>query len=230
MNKNNKSGKLIVIEGLDGSGKATQTKLLCDRLSKLDIEYTKMSFPNYESPSSALVKMYLGGELGTSADDVNPYAASVFYAADRCATFIKEYKHDYENGRLFISDRYSTSNAIYQTSKLPKEDWDSFLLWLEDLEYNKLEVPKPDLVIYLDMSVNVSQALMSQRYGGDETKKDIHEKNISFLIKCRQTALYTANKLGWKIIRCDNGISPRSIDDIASEIFTAVRSTISNIE
>ena len=116
MNKNNKSGKLIVIEGLDGSGKATQTKLLCDRLSKLDIEYTKMSFPNYESPSSALVKMYLGGELGTSADDVNPYAASVFYAADRCATFIKEYKHDYENGRLFISDRYSTSNAIYQTN------------------------------------------------------------------------------------------------------------------
>ena len=228
MNENKTSGKLIVIEGLDGSGKATQTKLLCDRLSKLDIEYTKMSFPNYESPSSALVKMYLGGELGTSADDVNPYAASVFYAADRCATFIKEYKHDYENGRLFISDRYSTSNAIYQTSKLPKEDWDSFLLWLEDLEYNKLEVPKPDLVIYLDMSVAVSQKLMLQRYNGDETKKDIHEKNIKFLKKCRKTAIYTAEKLGWKIVHCDNGISPRSIEDISNEIRTLAQSIISD--
>jgi len=228
MNENKTSGKLIVIEGLDGSGKATQTKLLCDSLSKLDIEYTKLSFPNYESPSSALVKMYLSGELAASADDVNAYAASVFYAADRCATFIKEYKHDYDNGRLFISDRYATSNAIYQTSKLPKEEWNEFLLWLEDLEYNKLGVPRPDLVIYLDMEVPVSQKLMSQRYGGDESKKDIHEKNIKFLKKCRKAALYTADKLGWKIIRCDNGISPRSIDDISEDILKQVQPIIRN--
>ena len=228
MNENKTSGRLIVIEGLDGSGKATQTKLLCDKLSRLDIEYTKLSFPNYDSPSSALVKMYLNGELAASADDVNPYAASVFYAADRCATFIKEYKHDYDNGRLFISDRYATSNAIYQTSKLPGEEWNDFLSWLEDLEYNKLGVPKPDLVIYLDMSVSVSQKLMLQRYGGDESKKDIHEKNIKFLKKCRKAALYTADKLGWKIIRCDNGISPRSIDDISEDILKQVQPIIRN--
>lgn len=212
------SGKLIVIEGLDGSGKATQTAHLCDYIKEKGIEYTKLSFPNYDSPSSSLVKMYLGGEFSETPGGVNAYAAATFYAVDRCAGFLKDWKSDYDNGRLFIADRYSTSNAVYQTSKLPKNEWDMFLNWIEDFEYNKLGVPKPDRVIYLDMSVEVSQKLMSLRYQGDESKKDIHESSVEFLKQCRESALYAAEKLGWFVVSCDDGEKPRSVDDISKDI------------
>lgn len=215
-------GKLIVIEGLDGSGKATQTALLCEKLKNEGKAFTKLSFPDYDSPSSALVKMYLGGEFSENPNGVNPYAASTFYAVDRCAGFLKNWKNDYDNGGLFIADRYATSNAIYQTSKLPKEEWDTFLLWIEDFEYSKLGVPKPDAVIYLDMAVEVSQKLMSARYNGDESKKDIHESNVRFLQECRKSALYAAQKLGWNVICCNDGDSPRSIESISEDIFKLV--------
>ena len=216
-------GKLIVIEGLDGSGKATQTALLCEYLSGLGRSFKKLSFPNYDSPSSALVKMYLSGELSSTPDGVNPYAAASFYAVDRCADYLKYWKTDYENGGLFVSDRYATSNAVYQTSKLPKEQWGEYLRWLEDLEYVKLGVPKPDVVIYLDMDVEVSQKLLSKRYKGDEAKKDLHEANVEFLKKSRKTALYAAAELGWHVIRCDDGEQPRSVEDISKDIIAAAR-------
>ncbi len=212
------NGKLIVIEGLDGSGKATQTALLCEHLKETGRSFTRLSYPNYDSPSSALVKMYLGGELSKDADGVNPYAAAAFYAVDRCADFLKFHKTDYENGGLFVSDRYATSNAIYQTSKLDESEWDAYISWLDDFEYKKLGVPRPDAVIYLDMSVEVSQKLLSKRYGGDESKKDIHEVNVDFLKQCRKTALCAAEKLGWHVIRCDDGETPRSIRDISGEV------------
>ena len=212
------SGKLIVIEGLDGSGKATQTKLLCDYLSGRGIEYTKLSYPKYDNPSSSLVKMYLGGELSDSPDGVNPYAAATFYAVDRCADFIKNHKAAYDNGSLFVSDRYATSNAVYQTSKLVCREWDGYLAWLEDFEYVKLGIPKPDIVIYLDMSVEVSQKLLSSRYGGVESKKDIHECDTDFLSRCRKTALYCAERLNWSVIRCDDGETPLPPNVIADMI------------
>ena len=215
-------GKLIVIEGLDGSGKATQTARLCKYIDEKKIEYTKLSFPNYDSPSSALVKMYLGGEFSDTPGGVNSYAAAAFYAVDRCAGFLKDWKNDYDNGRLFIADRYTTSNAIYQTSKLPESEWDNFLDWIEDFEYNKLGVPKADRVVYLDMSIEVSQKLMSLRYDGDESKKDIHESNVEFLRQCRESALYAAEKLGWNVVRCDDGEKPRSIEDISRDILNFV--------
>lgn len=220
------NGKLIVIEGLDGSGKATQTALLCEHLKKIGIAFEKLSYPNYDSPSSALVKMYLGGELSQDPNDINPYAAAAFYAVDRCADYIKYHRNKYENGALFVSDRYATSNAVYQTSKLPESEWRAYLNWLDDLEYSKLGVPRPDIVIYLDMDVDVSQKLLSARYGGDETKKDIHEANVEFLKRCRKTALFAADVLGWTVIRCDDGISPRSIDDIAESVSKAVSDVI----
>lgn len=216
-------GKLIVIEGLDGSGKATQTALLCDKLKNVGRTFRKLSFPNYDSPSSALVKMYLGGEFSQSAGDVNAYAASSFYAVDRCAGFLKDWKKDYDSGMLFIADRYATSNIIYQTSKQPLSEWDTFIEWLEDFEYNKLQVPKPDLVIYLDMSVEVSQKLLSKRYSGDESKKDIHESNLEFLGHCREAALYAAKKLGWNVIRCDDGTVPLGVDDISDDVVALVK-------
>lgn len=174
--------KIIVIEGLDGSGKATQTKILCEKFSALGKKVTKLEFPNYESPAAAPVKMYLDGEFGDKPDDVNAYAASAFYAVDRVASYLQFWKKECDNGGVILSDRYVTSNIIYQMSKLPKEEWNSFIDWLNDFEYEKLGIPKPDLVIYLDVEPEVSQKLMEKRYGGDNSKKDLHEKtSVSFL-------------------------------------------------
>ncbi len=211
------NGRLIVIEGLDGSGKATQTELLYKYILSKNIYCTRLSYPNYESDSSALVKMYLGGELSDNAEGVSAYAASAFYAVDRCADYLKYHKSRYESGGLFISDRYATSNAVYQTAKLPKENWDEFLDWLEDLEYAKLGVPKPDVVIYLDMDINVSQRLLAKRYS-DGGSKDIHELDTGFLECCREAAMYCVKHYGWQYIRCDNGYAPRSVEDISDDV------------
>ncbi|MDP4120496.1 MAG: deoxynucleoside kinase [Bacillota bacterium] len=210
--------KLIVIEGLDGSGKATQSKKLYDFIVSSGQKAKFITFPDYESNSSALVKMYLNGELGSSAADVNAYAASSFYAVDRFASFKKDWGHDYLSGTTIIADRYTTSNAIYQLAKLPNKEWDDFLNWLEDYEYNRLKIPKPNIVIYLDMEPEISQHLLSGRYHGDETKKDLHEKDLEFLKSCRTSALYAADKLNWHVIRCYKDNSPISIDEISENI------------
>ena len=209
--------KLIVIEGLDGSGKATQAKLLTEKLISEGTKVKQVSFPDYDSDSSALVKMYLNGEFGKRADDVNAYAASSFYAVDRFASFKKNWQTDYESG-VIIADRYTTSNAIHQCAKLPKEQWDEYLEWLFDYEYRMLGIPKPDSVIYLRVDPAVSQKLMTGRYQGDEEKKDIHEKDVEYLRRCQQAAAYCAEKLGWQIVECCENDEMRSIESIASDI------------
>ena len=213
---------LIVIEGLDGSGKGTQTALLRERIISSGHAVRHISFPNYEETSAALVKSYLAGEFGTSPDSVNAYAASSFYAVDRYAAYRKHWASDYLGGVNILADRYTTSNAVYQMTKLPKDQWEGYLTWLEDYEYNLLELPAPDAVIYLDMPPQVSQRLMSGRYSGDESRKDIHEANISFQEQCRGSALYAAERLGWNVISCCEGEQPRSIDEISDEIWSAV--------
>lgn len=215
--------KLIIIEGLDGSGKSTQIKLLEEYLKSNEIIYKKIKLPDYDSPSSTLVKMYLGGEFGSSADDVNAYAAGAFYAVDRYASFNLGWKKDYESGTLIIADRYATSNSIYQMEKIEESKWDEYLEWSEDFEYKKLSIPRPDCVIYLDMPVEISQRLMTSRYDGDENKKDVHEVNVDFLNKCRKSALYTAEKQGWKVIECSNGKEPYSVDEIHKKIIDIVK-------
>ena len=217
------AGKFIVIEGLDGSGKATQTEILKNTLEAEGKTVKKLAFPDYDNESSALVKMYLGGEFGDNPDDVNAYAASAFYTVDRIASYLKFWKKDYENGACILADRYSTSNIIYQMSKLPESEWDSFIEFQEDFEYNKIKVPKPDLIIYLDVEPDVSQKLMSKRYSGDESKKDLHEKNVNFLLECRNSALYAADKLGWVKISCTRNGEMRSIEDIAEDIIKIIR-------
>lgn len=214
------ANKFIVIEGLDGSGKATQTEILRKYLEENGNTVTKLTFPDYDSPSSALVKMYLNSELGDNPSDVNAYAASAFYAVDRVASYLKYWKTYYENGNYILADRYATSNIIYQMSKLPKEQWNDFIDFQQDFEYNKISVPKPDKVIYLDVEPEVSQKLMSKRYAGDESKKDLHEKNLNFLLDCRDSALYAANRLGWIVISCTSNGEMRSIDDIANDILS----------
>ena len=219
-------GKLIVIEGLDGSGKTTQMNLLCERLEAEGKDTVRIKLPDYESPSSSLVRMYLGGEFGGDPEAVNAYAASSFYAVDRVANYINRWKGDYLGGKLILADRYTTSNAYHQTLKLERSEWDAYLEWLEDYEYNKLGIPRPDGVIYLDMPIEISQKLMTARYGGDEVKKDIHEANIAYLKKCREAAAYAADKLGWHVIPCSEGDGALPIQTIADTIYTKVLNCI----
>lgn len=218
----NAAGKLIVIEGLDGSGKATQAELLQKSLQKKEkFKIRKVSFPNYDSPSSSLIKMYLGGQFGTEPDSVNAYAASAFYAVDRYAGFKKDWGEDYKNG-LIVADRYTTSNAVHQCAKLPREEWNAYLTWLFALEYEKMGIPKPDIVIYLKVNPEVSQKLMMKRYRGDESKKDIHERNADYLKCCEAAAEYCSKKCGWKIVECCEKEEMRNIEEIHEEILRII--------
>ena len=219
-------GKLIVIEGLDGSGKSTQLDLLLDRLKGLNIDCRSVSFPDYESDSSALVKMYLAGNFGKKPDDVNPFAASVFYTVDRYASYKQNWGEYYNAGGVVIAGRYTTSNAVHQTSKLNKSEWETFLNWLYDFEYEKVKIPKPDKVIFLDMPVEVSQKLLSGRYKGDESKKDIHESDVSYLDNCRKAAVFTANFSGWTVIPCAKDGEARTINEISDDILNEVLSVL----
>lgn len=217
------SGKLIVIEGLDGSGKATQTKLLYDTLAAESQQLMTLSFPCYDDESSALVRMYLGGAFGDKPGDVNGYAAAVFFAADRYASFKINWHKEYNAGYTLLADRYTTSNAVYQAGKLPRDEWDHYLDWLFDFEYNLMEIPKPDAVIFLDVSAETSDKLMQKRYIGDDTKKDIHEKDIDFQRTSREAALYCAAKQNWHIVCCDAGGVMRNAQDIAKDVERIVR-------
>lgn len=217
--------KLIVIEGLDGSGKATQAKRLTKALVEKGIPVREVSFPDYESDSSALVRMYLSGQFGTDPQDVNAYAASSFFAVDRFASYKKDWCRDYARG-VIIADRYTTSNAVHQCSKLPKEQWEDFLNWLFDFEYKKLGIPAPDCVIYLNVDPAVSQALMTARYSGDESKKDIHERDIAYLRHSREAAAYCAEKLGWETVECCRDGQMRSIEEIHKDVMKLLESSI----
>lgn len=195
-------GKLIIMEGLDGSGKGTQADLLAKRLAEQGRTLKKITFPDYASDSSALVRMYLAGKFGDKPDDVNPYAASTFYSVDRYASYKMNWGSFYQEGGLVISDRYTTSNAVHQCAKLPPEQWDAFLDWLFDFEYHKIGIPAPDRVIYLAVDLEVSQRLMTARYHGDESKKDIQEKDTEYMARARAAAEYCAKALGWRRIEC----------------------------
>lgn len=197
-------GKLIVIDGLDGSGKATQTELLIDNLKKIDHNIIKVTFPNYKDDSSALIKMYLNGEFGTDPQEINPFAASSFYAVDRYASYKKYWEKQYLDGHTIVCDRYVTSNLIHQMVKLPVEKWDEFINWLEDYEYSKLKLPKPDVVIYLDLDLSISQQLINNRCNSTGIKKDIHEKDLVYLKKCQKAARYMSNLENWIIIKCND--------------------------
>lgn len=219
-------GKLIVIEGLDGSGKSTQLGLLPEGLQSLGIDCRTVSFPNYEDDSSALVKMYLAGQFGSRPGDVNAYAASCFYACDRYASFKKGWGSYYESGGVILSGRYTTSNAVHQCSKLPQSEWKDFLDWLYDFEYHKLGIPAPDKVIFLDMPTDVSQKLLDKRYGADGGHKDIHESDLAYLEKCREAALFTAEYSGWVKIPCAKDGQPRTIREIAADVLAEAQKEI----
>ena len=211
-------GTLIVIEGLDGSGKATQAKLLFESLCQQGKDVRQVSFPDYDSDSSALVKMYLAGDFGSDPGDVNAYAASTFFAVDRYASFKKNWRAFYEAGGIVIADRYTTSNAVHQCSKLPEAEWEGFLNWLFHFEYDLLGIPAPDRVFYLQTAPGVNQKLLDHRYHGDEQKKDIHERNADYLAHSRAAAEFCAEKLGWTTIHCVRDGAMRGIQEIHEEL------------
>ena len=216
-------GKLIVFEGTDGSGKTTQFALLTKRLKSLGIDFRTMDFPQYSEPSSSLIRMYLGGEFGSKPSDVNAYAASTFYAVDRYASYRKVWGKYYQNGGLMLSNRYTTSNAVHQASKEPAEGREAFFRWLYEFEYKHMELPEPDLVIYLDVPTELTGQMLRKREEKTHTHADIHEQNMDYLRLCRDTGLEAAHFYDWTIINCAEGGKMRTIDDIHNEIFRLVQ-------
>ena len=219
-------GKLIVIEGTDGSGKSTQFKLLSEHLQQDGVAFKHLVFPRYAEESSALIRMYLGGQFGTKPSDVNAYAASSFYAVDRYASYKMDWGQWYDEGGLVLSDRYTTSNAVHQASKEQGEEQKKFLHWLYDFEYDKLGLPRPDLVIYLDVPTDYTEKLLRHRESSTNTKADIHEQDMAYLATCRQTGRAAAEYYGWKVVRCVEGDAMRSMEDIHSEIYSAVKACL----
>ena len=215
-------GKLIVIEGTDGSGKSTQFRLLTDRLESEQVKFQKLVFPQYSEPSSALIRMYLGGEFGKSPSDVNAYAASAFYSVDRYASYRKVWGKWYEEGGLVVSDRYTTSNAVHQASKEPEDKREDFLNWLYDFEYDKLGLPRPDLVIYLDVPTDFTEKMLRHRESETHTHADIHEQDMQYLATCRRMGRAAAEHYGWTVIQCVRDGAMRSKEDIHEEIYRHV--------
>lgn len=219
-------GKLIVIEsGSDASGKATQTKILFERLLKEKYNVKNIEYPNYKSESSALVKMYLNGDFGDNPEDVNAYVASTFYTVDRFASYKTEWKKFYEEGGIIIADRYTTSNMVHQASKINDEvERDKFLDWLCNFEYNIFKLPKPDCVIFLDMPPKYSKMLLEQRESKfiGKQKKDIHENNYDYLVNSYNNALYIANKYNWNKINCVKDGVIKTVDEIHEDIYKLV--------
>ncbi len=217
------SGKLIVFEGTDGSGKATQARLLCQRLEREGIPYQEIDFPRYGKPSAAMVQEYLDGNLGKKPGDVNAYAASLFFSMDRYASYKQDWGDFYEAGGLIVADRYTTSNAVHQASKLPESERKAYLDWLFDLEYRLLGLPKPDLVIYLDMPTEITEQMMRRREQTTGTHADIHEQDETYLKNCRANAKEIVKACGWSVVDCAEDEKPRTPEDIHAQVYQLVK-------
>ena len=215
-------GKLIVIEGTDGSGKSTQFRLLTERVAAEGHTFQKLVFPQYAEDSSALIRMYLRGEFGSKPSDVSAYAATAFFAVDRYASYKKVWGQWYEDGGLILSDRYTTSNAVHQASKEPVEKQSEYLKWLYEFEYEKLGLPCPDLVIYLDVPTDFTEKMMRGREAATNTTADIHEQDMEYLATCRRTGRAAADFYHWTVIDCVKNGAMRSIEDIHEEIYRHV--------
>lgn len=199
---------LLALDGVDASGKTTQALLLYERLKTSGYNVKYITFPDYESKSSALVKMYLDGEFGNNSHNVNPYAASSFYSVDRFASYTKDWKDFYQQeGSIVIANRYTTANAVHQTPKLDKSEWVTFLDWLYDFEFNKLAIPKPDLTVFFDMHIDISLRLLKARNEENNTSPDIHEKDEDYLKKSYEAAKFAAGHLKWETLKCYDDIN-----------------------
>ena len=222
-------GKLIVIEGTDSSGKETQTKRLFEKLEEKGLKVKKISFPNYDSPACEPVKMYLAGAFGEDAMKVNPYPVSTMYAIDRYASFKTDWEKFYNEDGIIVTDRYVTSNMVHQASKIRDlDEKKKYLNWLEDLEYEKMGIPRPDLVIFLNMPTDMAIRLMAERKNKitGEEKKDIHERDKEYLKESHANACKIANIYNWKEIKCNDGERIKTIKEIGEEVFSLVEEVV----
>ena len=218
------NGKLLVLEAGDGSGKATQTKMLRERLIAEGRCARQVEFPDYASPSSALVRMYLGGDFGERASEVDAYAASTFFAVDRYASFQMKWRADLEAGAIILADRYTTANMVHQAVKIEDEaEREAFFAWLEDFEYGKLALPRPDLVLFLDMDPAVSRRLIAARAAASGAARDIHERDEDYLVRCHRASINLAARCGWQRIRCSEAGEPLSREAVHEKIYEVVR-------
>lgn len=216
-------GKLVVLEGIDGSGKSAQYRRLVSCFEREGIKYHSIVFPRYDQESSALIRMYLGGQFGEKPEDVNAFAASIFYAVDRYASYMTDWKEYYEQGGLVLSDRFTTSNAVHQGAKLGADEQPAFFDWLYDLEYVKLGLPRPDMVIYLDVDVETSMARMKHRQQKTGRDGDIHERDVEYLQHCLDTAHRAAAHYGWRTVDFKKDGVERAVDEKHEEIFSIVK-------
>lgn len=213
--------------GWIGCGKSTQFEALGKLLTEQGKTVKSISFPMYDKPSAALVKMYLHGDFSDTPGGVNAYAASSFYAVDRYANYKLDWEKNYAAGEIILASRYTTSNAIHQMSKLPPEQWDDYLRWLEDYEYNKLELPRPDLVpVFESLRLALSQKLLSKRYDGDAAKKDIHEADLAYLEQCSRAAAYAGAKLGWQFVEVSDGEHLYPIKQIRDNLYQRIQEAL----
>ena len=223
-------GKLIVLDGLDGCGKSTQFQELQQLLRSEGKPVKAISFPMYDKPSAALVKMYLQGDFSSTPGGVNAYAASSFYATDRYANYKLDWEQNYRSGEWVLASRYTTSNAVHQASKLSPEERDTFFRWLYEFEFGKLGLPKPDLVLYLDMPTGASVSLLRHREAATHTQADIHERDNAYLAACRETASHAADVLGWQRIPCTEDGQLRTVEAIHEDIWKAAKDCLTQAE
>lgn len=223
------SGKLIVLEGIDGSGKSSQYRRICEKLNRDHYDYYHIVFPRYEKESSALIRMYLNGEFGMHPEDVNAYTASTFYAVDRFASFRDDWGKKYNAGELIFSDRYTTSNAVHQGCKLHETELDAYFSWLKDLEYQKMQLPEPDLVLYLDVSLEIAAKRRSERELSGNSVADIHEKDQEYLAKCLNTASRACDFFHWiRIPYLDTMGRERELEDKNEEIYGIIKNFLND--
>jgi len=215
-------GKLIVFEGIDGSGKSTQFGMMCERLLSENRQFKRLVFPRYNEPSSALIKMYLGGEFGSSPDSVNAYAASSFYAVDRYASFVQDWREFYEGGGFILTDRYTTSNALHQGAKVAAEEREHFFKWLYDYEFNLIGLPAPDLVIYMNIEADVAALRLRRRETETETNADIHENDMGYLSNSVDSGKQAAAIYGWHKVDCVRDGVERDKQDIHRDIYQKI--------
>lgn len=220
-------GKFIVIDGLDGSGKETQSLLLEKKLTELGKKVRIISFPMYENDSSLPVRMYLDGKLGSHPSDTGAYPASMFFACDRYISYVTDWKKDISDpDTLVIANRYTSANAVHQLSKMERNEWDYFLKWLWDFEFSKLNLPVPDAIVYLEVAPDVSLSLIEKRSRETSRTTDIHEKDKEYMKRCYDAALFSCDKLGWIKITCSNGGSLRTREDISNELYEKIKNLL----
>ena len=218
------TGKLIIIEAGDGCGKATQTKMLYERLQNEYPQVRKIEFPDYEADGSMAVRMYLRGDFGQTADAVNAYAASTFFAVDRYASFQLKWRTFYEAGGIVIADRYTTSNMVHQVVKIRDEQKRTeFLNWLDDFEFHRLGLPTPSIVIFLDMPPHVAHELLLARANANHAALDIHERDEKYLEECYLAYKDIAKRYGWTSVNCAENAQPLPMEIIHENIYRAVK-------